>query len=463
MRVFRRPGEFRTPDEAAFRPGRVRRDTGDGSGEEPTGFEDRTPSVGFKDVAGLDGVIEDLRDVVGYVAAPDAYERLGARPPTGILLYGEPGCGKTLLGRALAGEVGVPFYFVSATTFVERFVGLGASRIRELFTTATADAPCIVFIDELDAVGRQRTDAAGDREFDHTLNQLLVELDGFLGARGVITIGATNRPELLDAALVRPGRFDRRIEIARPDRDGRDAVLRLHGGRRPCEEGVDWAKVAEATDGCSPAELAGLVNEAALLAARKRSEAIGWSEVEQALDRLVGGGLRSVTRTEDELRRRAVHEAGHALVALAYPGAVPCVRTSILACGSGSGSGSEAPVAWSASSRRRVSSGPELVAEMVVLMAGRAAELAVLGSASTLCEADHTRAAEIAELIVRAGLGSKGTPDTAAGLMEWAEREAGTLVRREPAVLEELAGALRAEGAMFIDEVDALVSARPTD
>ncbi|HTK63523.1 MAG TPA: AAA family ATPase [Pseudonocardia sp.] len=460
MRVFRRPGEFRTPDEGAFRPGRVRRDTGDGAAEESTGFEDRTPSVGFKDVAGLDGVIEDLRDVVGYVAAPDAYDRLGARPPTGILLHGEPGCGKTLLGRALAGEVGVPFYFVSATAFVERFVGLGASRIRELFTTAAQDAPCIVFIDELDAVGRQRTDAAGDREFDHTLNQLLVELDGFLGARGVITIGATNRPELLDAALVRPGRFDRRIEISRPDREGRAAVLRLHGERRPCEPGVDWTKVAEATDGCSSAELAGLVNEAALLAARKGADSIVWADVEQALDRLAGGGLRSVTRTDAELRRRAVHEAGHALVALARPGAVPCVRTSILSCGAGPA----APVAWSASSRRPVSSGPELVSEMVVLMAGRAAELAVLGSASTLSEADHTRATQIAELVVSAGLGPEGTPATAAGLLQWADLEARTLVCREPTLLEEIADALRAAGgAMFIDEVHALVGTRPAD
>jgi cell division protease FtsH len=410
-------------------------------------------------VAGLDGIIEDLRDVVGYVAAPDAYERLGARPPTGILLFGEPGCGKTLLGRALAGEVGVPFYFVSATTFVERFVGLGASRIRELFTSATQDAPCIVFIDELDAVGRRRTDAAGDREFDHTLNQLLVELDGFLGARGVITIGATNRPELLDAALIRPGRFDRRIEISRPDRVGRDAVLRLHGGLRPCDADVDWAKVAEATDGRSPAELAGLVNEAALLAARKQANVIGWADVEEALDRLLRGGLRSVTRTDAELRRRAVHEAGHALVALAYPGATPCVRASVLSCGRGAA----APVAWSASSRREVSTGPELVSEMVVLMAGRAAELALVGSASTLSEADHARAGEIAELIVRAGLGPKGTPDTASGLMEWAELEARSLIRRKPAVLEEVAAALRTAGSMFIDEVDALVSARPAD
>jgi cell division protease FtsH len=275
----------------------------------------------------------------------------------------------------------------------------------------------------------------------------------------VIPRGATNRPELLDSALVRPGRFDRRIEISRPDRDGRDAVLRLHGGPRPCDADVDWAKVAEATEGCSPADLAGLVNDAALLAARKQATVIGWGDVEEALDRLLGGGLRSVTRTDAELERRAAHEAGHATVALTYPGAIPCVRTSILACGGDAAT----PVAWSASNRREVSTGPQLVSEMVVLMAGRAAELALIGSASTLSEADHGRAIEIGELIVRAGLGPKGTPDTAAGLMEWAELEAGALIRREPAVLQELAASLRSTGSMFIDEVEALVSARPLD
>ena len=313
MWVFRRTDEIRTPREADLRP------TLFGA----NGFDDRTPAVGFSDVAGLDSVIGDLRDVVGYVADPAKYEPLGARPPTGILLFGEPGCGKTLVARALAGEVGVPFYFVSATSFVERFVGLGASRIRELFAAAAADSPCIVFIDELDAVGRQRSDHAGDREFDHTLNQLLVELDGFLSAKGVITIAATNRAELLDPALVRPGRFDRRIEIVRPDCAGREAVLRLHAAGRPCAPDIDWAKIAEATNGCSPAELAMLVNEAALLAARTGSEVIGWNDVKSALDRIVDGGLCSTTRSALDLNRRAAHQAGHVLLALRLPFATP--------------------------------------------------------------------------------------------------------------------------------------------
>ncbi|WP_019873384.1 AAA family ATPase [Sporichthya polymorpha] len=275
MRVFRRAPEVRSPNE------------------EPLRFTDSASTYSFADVAGLDEVIAELRDIVDYLADPARFDLLGARAPTGILLHGEPGCGKTLLGRALAGEVGVPFYFVSATSFVERFVGLGASRVRELFDTAGADAPCIVFLDEIDAAGRRRSDGAGDREFDHTLNQLLVELDGFLGATGVVTLAATNRLELLDPALVRPGRFDRKIAVPLPGRNGRLAVLRLHAGARPCEPEVDWSQVADATAGRSPAELANLVNEAALLAARRRAVALAWADVEEALERLA----QSPTRT----------------------------------------------------------------------------------------------------------------------------------------------------------------------
>ena len=268
MRVFRRGGETRTPVAP------------------PLGFSDTESGTTFADVAGLEDIVTELRDVVDYFADPARFERLGARPPRGILLHGAPGCGKTLLARALAAEVGVPFYFVSATSFVERFVGLGASRVREVFETAGADAPCIVFLDEIDAAGRRRSDAAGDREFDHTLNQLLVELDGFLSVPGVLTIAATNRPELLDPALVRPGRFDRKIRVPLPDEAGRLAVLRVHAGTRPGAAELDWAAVAALTVGRSPAELANLVNEAALLAVRDRSEILTWDHVKLALDRL---------------------------------------------------------------------------------------------------------------------------------------------------------------------------------
>jgi cell division protease FtsH len=453
MRVFRQTTEARTPDESALKYGRVR--VGDdeslGGG---TGFEDRTPKFGFRDVAGLDSVIDDLRDVVAYVRNPGRYDALGARPPTGILLYGEPGCGKTLLARALAGEVGVPFYFVSATSFVERFVGLGASRIRELFQTASADQPSIVFVDELDAVGRRRTEGT-EREFDHTLNQLLVELDGFLGASGVITIAATNRLELLDPALLRPGRFDRKIEICRPDRAGRDAVLRLHAAARPVASDVDWEKVAESTDGCSPAEIASMVNEAALLAARNGSGTIEWSDVRAALDRLVGG-VSSMSATAADLDRRAVHEAGHALVALRLPSASPCVRSSIMSCGRAS-----AADAWAASRRREVSTGPQLLAELTVLMAGRAAEEVMTGSASTLAEGDFATAAELAQRIERAELhSSDGAPATATELLKLAKKEAHQLISADLEVMGSIARMVRANSSFFYDEIRALVDAQ---
>lgn len=420
-----------------------------------TGFEDRASSIGFQDVAGLDSVVRDLRDVVEYTADPGRYAALGARPPTGILLFGEPGCGKTLVGRALAGEVHVPFYFVSATSFVERFVGLGASRIRELFETASRDSPCIVFIDELDAAGRQRTDGAGDREFDHTLNQLLVELDGFASAPGVITIGATNRPELLDPALVRPGRFDRHIEIVRPGRSERDAILRLHAAARPCGADVDWTKVAEATDGCSSADLAGLVNEAALLAAREAHDVIEWRDVAPALDRLLDGGLRSRGGPCADLDRRAAHEAGHALVAIRLPFATPSARVSIMSCGRGA----TALSGWSSSERRDVSIGPQLLAELVVLMGGRASEALLSGSASTLSERDLAAAVELAERIGKAELWDPAGPNSTEELMKWATQEADRLVASERAALAAIAAALRANTSMFIDEVAALLPA----
>jgi cell division protease FtsH len=455
VRVFQRTVETRTPSELSFRLGRANRASGTEFADEVTGFEDRTPSIGFKDVAGLDSVVQDLRDVVEYTADPDRYAALGARAPTGILLLGDPGCGKTLVARALAGEVRVPFYFVSATSFVERFVGLGASRIRELFETASRDSPCIVFIDELDAVGRQRSDGAGDREFDHTLNQLLVELDGFLSAPGVITIGATNRPELLDSALVRPGRFDRRIEIVRPDRAGRDAILRSHAAARPCAPGVDWAKVAEASEGCSSAELAALLNESALLAARKTHRVIDWSDVKTALDRLLEGKLRSRTAPCADLDRRAAHEAGHALVAIRLPFATPSVRTSIMSCGGGA----SAVSGWSSSQRRDVSTGPQLLAELVVLMGGRAAEDLIVGSASTLSERDLAVAASLAERIETAELWDPAGPTSTRDLMAWARQEADRLVASERVALAAIAGALRANTSMFIDEIRALLPA----
>lgn len=455
MRVFKRTGEVRI-NEPAFRPGRTSRGRereGAEASHDATGFNEQSPSIGFKDVAGLDGVVQDLRDVVAYAADPERFAALGARPPTGILLFGPPGCGKTLVGRALAGEVGLPFYFVSATSFVERFVGLGASRIRELFDTAGRDSPCVVFIDEIDAIGRHRTEDAGDREFDHTLNQLLVGLDGFLTTQGVITIGATNRRELLDPALVRPGRFDRHIELGRPDRTGRLAILRLHAQSRPYAPEVDWARIAEATDDCSSAELAGMVNESALLAARNGQVVIERLDVEAALDRQLAGRLRSRSISTEHVDRRAAHEAGHTLLAMRLPHATPCVRPSIGACGP-----DVAVNPWTASQRTGVSSGPQLLAELIVLMGGRAAEELLVGSASTLSENDLSAARALAERIEQAGLVDADSPTSPRDLLDWAKKEADRQVMADRDALEAIAAALRVKSAVFIDELRSLAA-----
>lgn len=434
MRMFARRPERRTSDEPPLAVGRA--------GGATSGFDDVAPATRFRDVAGIDPVVDELRDIVEHLREPDRFAALGARAPRGVLLFGSPGCGKTLLGRAVAGEVEVPFYFASATSFVERFVGLGASRVRELFDAAAAAGGGIVFIDEIDAVGRRRSDAGGDREFDHTLNQLLVELDGFLTARNTIVIAATNRPELLDPALVRPGRLDRKVEVPRPDAAGRVAVLRLHASRRTCEPGIDWDVVAEAADGCSAAELAALVNDASLLAGRRRAVAIGAEDVDRAVDRLVRGSATAPLRDGGTLRRLARHEAGHAVVALCLPDAHPPSRVSLGAHRVGDG----AAGVWSPSARRAVSTESELSAELVVLMAGRAAERELAGGGSTLAEDDLSQARLLAERMELAGLGGEST--TAAQLLRRAEREAAAVVRRERVLVQRVADALHADGSV---------------
>ena len=353
-------------------------------------------AVTFADVAGLDEAIAELREVKEYLADPHRFQALGADLPKGILLYGLPGCGKTLLARALAGEANVPFYFVSATSFVEKFVGLGAARVRQLFEAAKRDAPSIIFIDELDAIGRFRSaDAAGDREFDHTLNQLLVELDGFAGSTGVLVIGATNRPELIDAALLRPGRFDRRIQVDRPDRDGRERILMLHAARRPVSRRVDWSEVATNTAGLSAAELANIVNEASLLAARRHRDRVAPEDVDEACSRVISGTQSSKLMSEDEKQLVAVHEAGHALLSILLRGVKPPSRVSIV---KRSGSFQRSP--WFSADDREVLTKRELMAQLIVLMGGRAAEMNAFGQPSTRSEDDLENAASLARRMV---------------------------------------------------------------
>ena len=284
------------------------------------------PKISFADVAGLDEAVEELQEIKEYLEAPQKFQAMGAKIPKGVLLYGPPGTGKTLLARAVAGEAGVPFFSISGSDFVEMFVGVGASRVRDLFEQAKANAPSIVFMDEIDAVGRHRGAGmgGGHDEREQTLNQLLVEMDGFDVKGGVILIAATNRPDILDPALLRPGRFDRQIVVDRPDLNGRIGILKVHTRGKPLAKAIDIEVLARRTPGFTGADLANVVNEAALLAARFSRAEIGMDELEEAIDRVLAGPeRRSRVISEKEKNVIAYHEAGHALVSHALPNADP--------------------------------------------------------------------------------------------------------------------------------------------
>lgn len=353
------------------------------------------PSIRFKDIAGLDSTIAELRESADYLANPTRFRAVGATLPRGVLLYGPPGNGKTLLAQALAGEAAVAFHSVSAASFVEQYVGVGAARIRSLFDKARANAPAIVFIDELDAVGRHRTDAGGgEREYDNTLNQLLVELDGAAGDDGVLIVAATNRMELLDGALVRPGRFDRRIEVGLPDLAGREAILRLHARSRPMAVDVDWRQVARDTAGLSAAELAGIVNEAALLAARDFGRQVDGRHVTEAVDRVHHGPRAGRPMSRDDKLRVAVHEAGHAVLAVLLRDVDGPPRVSIVSRAAGMHS------PWWAGASREVLGRHELMAQLILLLGGRAADQVVYGEPTTRAEDDLRDAADLARHMV---------------------------------------------------------------
>ena len=299
-------------------------------------FTANKPTVTFADVAGVDESKQELEEVVEFLKYPEKFAALGARIPRGVLLVGPPGTGKTLLSRAVAGEAGVPFFSISGSEFVEMFVGVGASRVRDLFDQAKRNAPCIVFVDEIDAVGRQRGAGLGGShdEREQTLNQILVEMDGFDGTTNIIVIAATNRPDVLDPALMRPGRFDRQVVLDRPDINGRLAVLQVHSRGKPLEESVNLEQLARQTPGFSGADLENLVNEAAILAARKNKKTIGRDELVEAIDRVVSGPQRKSRVISDrEKLMTAYHEAGHALVARMLPNADPVYKVSIIARG----------------------------------------------------------------------------------------------------------------------------------
>jgi cell division protease FtsH len=367
----------------------------------------------FADVAGVDEAVEELREIVEFLSNPKKYQRLGGRIPKGVLLLGPPGCGKTLLARAVAGEAGVPFFYMSGSEFVEMFVGLGAARVRELFQQAKDRAPCLVFLDELDTIGKTRAGAMGagmgsHDEREQTLNQLLVEMDGFDASKGVIIMAATNRPDVLDPALLRPGRFDRQVVVDRPDLKGRQAILEVHARGVALADDVDLHIIAARTPGFTGADLANVVNEAALLAARREKNAVGEAELEEAIDRVVAG-LERKSRVMSEKEREivAVHEMGHALVALSVPSADPVHRVTIIPRGFGAlGMTMQRPL-----EDRYLMTEPELNDRLAILLGGRGAEELAFKQISTGAQNDLERATEIARaMVVEYGMSEKLGP-----------------------------------------------------
>jgi cell division protease FtsH len=367
--------------------------------------------VTFADVAGIDEAKQELSEVVDFLRTPEKYRTLGARIPRGVLLSGPPGTGKTLLARAVAGEAEVPFFSMSASEFVEAIVGVGAARVRDLFAKAKEAAPAIVFIDELDAIGRSRTSgvagfSGGNDEREQTLNQILTEMDGFSSTTGVIVIGATNRPDVLDPALLRPGRFDRRIAVQPPDRRGREAILKVHARGVPLGPDVDLARIASSTPGMVGADLANLVNEAALLAARRSHAAVSEADFTDALERIVLGAERKVMMTPEDRRLTAYHEAGHAVVGMLTEGADPVRKISIIPRGLALGVTFSAPDSDRFNYRER-----ELLAKIKVALGGRAAELTVFDELSTGAESDLQQLTQIArQMVGRWGMSSAVGP-----------------------------------------------------
>jgi len=365
--------------------------------------EETRPKTKFADVAGIDEAVEELQEIKDFLTEPARYQKMGAKIPRGVLLVGPPGTGKTLLAKAVAGEAGVPFFSISGSDFVEMFVGVGASRVRDLFKQAKEEAPSIIFIDEIDAVGRQRGAGlgGGHDEREQTLNQLLVEMDGFEDNQTVILIAATNRPDILDPALLRPGRFDRRVTVDRPDVKGREKILRVHSLDKPLDGTVDYERIAQLTPGFSGADLANLMNEAALLAARRRKTVISFGEVEEAMERVMAGPERK-TRviTENERKTIAYHESGHALVGHVLENSDPVHKISIIARGQALGYTMQVP-----EEDRYLETRDGMLDQIAVLLAGRAAEELFCDDITTGASNDLERATKMArQMVTRYGM-----------------------------------------------------------
>ncbi|HUU08341.1 MAG TPA: ATP-dependent zinc metalloprotease FtsH [Dehalococcoidales bacterium] len=361
-------------------------------------FPADTPTITFNDVAGVEEAKQELNEVVDFLKSREKFQSLGARIPRGVLLVGPPGTGKTLLARAVAGEAGVPFFSISGSEFVEMFVGVGASRVRDLFDQAKRNTPCIIFIDEIDAVGRQRGAGLGGShdEREQTLNQILTEMDGFDTNAGVIVIAATNRPDILDPALLRPGRFDRRVVLDQPDINGRIAILKVHAKGKPLAKDADLTVLAKGTVGFSGADLANLLNEAAILAARRNKKIISMEELEESIDRVISGPerkSRKISPKEKEII--AYHESGHALVAKMLPNADPVHKISIVARGMSLGSTKQLPV-----EDRYLTSRSQIKAMIATFLGGHAAEELIFNDVTTGAYDDIKRATALARKMV---------------------------------------------------------------
>ncbi|MGY4709741.1 ATP-dependent zinc metalloprotease FtsH [Mycolicibacterium sp. CBM1] len=444
------------------------------------------PKTTFADVAGVDEAVEELYEIKDFLQNPSRYQALGAKIPKGVLLYGPPGTGKTLLARAVAGEAGVPFFTISGSDFVEMFVGVGASRVRDLFEQAKQNSPCIIFVDEIDAVGRQRGAGlgGGHDEREQTLNQLLVEMDGFGERQGVILIAATNRPDILDPALLRPGRFDRQIPVTSPDLAGRKAVLRVHSAGKPMAPDADLDGLAKRTVGMSGADLANVINEAALLTARENGTVITGAAMEEAVDRVIGGPRRK-GRVISELEKKitAYHEGGHTLAAWAMPDIEPIYKVTILARGRTGGHAVSVP-----EDDKGLMTRSEMISRLVFAMGGRAAEELVFREPTTGAVSDIDQATKIARaMVTEYGMSSKlgavkygtehGDPflgrtmgtqsdyshevardidDEVRKLIEAAHTEAWTILTEYRDVLDILAGELLEKETLHRKELEAI-------
>ena len=387
-------------------------------------FTGEHPTVSFQDVAGVEEAKQELAEVVEFLKEPQKFIQLGARIPKGVLLVGPPGTGKTLLAKAVSGEAGVPFFSISGSEFVEMFVGVGASRVRDLFDQAKRHSPCIVFVDEIDAVGRQRGAGLGGShdEREQTLNQMLVEMDGFDTDTNIIIIAATNRPDILDPALLRPGRFDRRVTLDRPDMRGREAILKVHVKGKPLEPEVDLGSLARGTPGLVGADLENMVNEGAILAARRNKKAIGQSELEEAIERVVMGPERKSRLISDEEKRIiAYHEAGHAVVMNAIPEADPIQKITIVGRGQAGG------LTWyRPEDDRLLTSRKKLIASLAGLLGGRVAEELVFDDITSGAASDIEQVTQMARtMVTRLGM----SPEL--GLMIYGQKEELIFLGRE--------------------------------